>query len=223
MALRYYDEALTNKIKNALMTGDKIRVLSPEESSEELFMIKADETHDKPLQLPFISLVRKRDVNLLNTNKRPLTYDAIRLPLYDKEGKLVKGDKALKLNAIPIKIEYQLDIYTKKMYEADEFAREFAFYLVNNPNVTIDFEYNGLRTQHTSTLHVEDTLIDNSDIPQKLYKDQFYRFTLNLYIDDAYYFSIPAMDTVLIEYVDLDVIDNKTGEVVESSTIELNN
>lgn len=219
MSIRYYDEALTSKIKNALMTNDSIMVLSPEES-EELFSIKADNSHDKPLKLPFISIIRKKDVNILNSNKKPLSFDGVRLKLIDKNGEQVKGDKALKLNAIPIKIEYQLDIYTKRMYEADEFSREFLFYFVNNPNVTIEFQYNGIKTKHTSTVRVEQTLIDNSDIPQKLYKDQFYRFSLNLYIDDAYYFSIPSMNTILIDCCEYEVIDSKLGQIVEKGIVK---
>lgn len=216
MAIRYYDEALTNKIKNAIMTNDKILVLSPEESSGELFSDKADMNHDK-LSLPMISLVRKREVDLLNTNKKPLTFDGIKLPMYDKDGKQIKGDKTLKLNAIPIKLEYQLDIYTKKEYEADEFAREFLFFFVNNPNVTIEIPYNGIKTTHMSTVRVERPLLNNSDIPQKLFKDQFYRYTLNLYIDDAYYFSVPSMNTILIDVTEIDVVD-RNGELIEKIT-----
>lgn len=220
MAIRYYDEALTNKIKNAVGTNDSILILSPEESSEELFSDKADLNYDK-LSLPMISLIRKRDTDILNTNKKPLTYDGIKLPFYDKNGNKVEGDKALKLNAIPIKIEYQLDIYTKKEYEADEFAREFLFYFINNPNVTIEIPYNGIKTTHKSTVRVESPLINNSDIPQKLFKDQFYRYSLNLYIDDAYYFSVPSMKTILIDITEVEVID-KNGNIIEKTTQKSN-
>ena len=220
MACRYYDEALTKKIKDAIMTNDKILVLSPEESSEELFSTKADLNHDN-LSLPMISLIRKRDIDILNTNKKPLTYDGIRLQFYDKDGKLVQGDKALKLNAIPLKLEYQLDIYTLKEYEADEFAREFLFFFINNPRLTIQLPYNGVKATHNSTVRVETPLVNNSDIPQKLFKDQFYRYSLNLYVDDAYYFSIPSMNTILIDSVELEVVDNKTNEVVEKGTYDI--
>lgn len=216
MAIRYYDEALTQKIKDAVMTNDSILVLGPEESSEELFSDKADMNHDK-LTLPMISLIRKRDVDILNTNKKPLTYEGIRLAFYDKNNKKVEGDKALKLNAIPIRLEYQLDVYTKKQYEADEYMREFLFFFINNPSVKITIPYNGVKATHESTVRVEPPLVDNSDIPQKLFRDQFYRFSMNLYIDDAYYFSVPSMETVLINSIELAVQD-KSGEILEKNT-----
>lgn len=216
MACRYFDEALTQKIKDAVMTNDNILVLGPEESSEELFSDKADMNHDK-LTLPMISLIRKRDVDILNTNKKPLTYEGIRLAFYDKNNKKVEGDKALKLNAIPIRLEYQLDVYTKKQYEADEYMREFLFFFINNPSVKITIPYNGVKATHESTVRVEPPLVDNSDIPQKLFRDQFYRFSMNLYIDDAYYFSVPSMETVLINSIELSVQD-KSGEILEKNT-----
>lgn len=221
MSIQYYDEALTKKIKDAIVSDSKILILGPEESSEELFSTQADLNYDN-LSLPMISLIRKRDVDILNTNKKPLTYDGIRLKFYNKSGELVTGDKALKLNAIPIKLEYQLDIYTLKEYEADEYAREFMFFFINNPAVNIELPYHDVKATHTSTVRVESPLINNSDIPQKLFKDQFYRYSLNLYIDDAYYFSIPSMKTILIDTVELDVVDNKTKEIVEKDIYNVN-
>ena len=220
MAIRYYDSALTNKIKKAIVSENSILVLGPEDSPEELFTDKADMLHDK-LSLPMIGLIRKRDIDILNTNKKPLSFDGIRLAFFDKDGNKVEGDKALKLNAIPIRIEYQLDIYTLKEYDADEYAREFLFYFINNPNVTIELPYNGVKATHTSTVRVEPPLVNNSDIPQKLFKDQIYRYSLNLYIDDAYYFSIPSMNTILISGIEVEVQD-KNGEIVEKSHMKNN-
>ena len=222
MSIKLYDEALTNKIKKAVMTNDKILILGPEESSEELFKDKADINHDK-LTLPMISLIRKRDVDILNTNKKPLSYDGVKLPMIDSIGQQVKQGKTLKLNAIPIKLEYQLDIYTKNEYEADEYAREFLFFFINNPRITVELPYNGAKATHESNIRVESPLINNSDISQKLFKDQFYRYSMNLYIDDAYYFSIPVMSPILIDICEVEVMDNKTKEIVERETYNLNN
>ena len=52
---------------------------------------------------------------------------------------------------------------------------------------------------HDSTVRVESTVSDNSDIPERLISGQFTRMTLRLIIDDAWLFSVPFMDNWDIE------------------------
>ena len=44
---------------------------------------------------------------------------------------------------------------------------------------------------------------DNSDIPERLFKTQFTRWTLSVTIDDAYLFSAPTMPIPVIESISL--------------------
>lgn len=183
MAIRYYDEAITRKIKDWVL-DPKLRVLGPEESTR-LFQIEADITKDKPINLPLISISRDSQVTIVNTNKRALSYDG---------GHLENEPKASAvLNAIPIRLTYQLDIYTRYFEEADEYLRNFIFNFINYPKIHITIPYNNANIEHNSTIILDGTVSDNSNIPERLIRDQFYRMTLRLIIDDAYLFSVPFM------------------------------
>jgi len=220
MAIRYYDEALANKIQSWLK-DDTIRVLKPDETAR-LFSMKADDAKDAPIHLPIIALSRDRDIEVLNTRKRPMSYDGMSIRAYDdKTGKEVRFESGFKLNAIPIRLTYQLDIYTRDMVDADEYLRNFVFNFVNYPNVTITLPYNGANIHHESTVYMSSTISDNSDIPQRLFPSQFTRYTIGLMIDNAYLFSIPNKP-----YVGMGdfTIELKNGNGVENTveTVDLN-
>lgn len=192
MAVRFYDEALVNKINGWIKDPD-MKVLGPSETSR-LFQITADQTSDKPLTLPLISISRDNDIEILSTAKKPLSYDAGHLA--------ASVDKSELLNGIPIKLSYQLDIYCKYFAETDEYMRNFVFNIINYPNIHIEIPYNGARVIHDSTLSLESNVSDTSDIPERLISGQFSRMTLRLTIDDAYLFSVPFMKNWNIEYSD---------------------
>ena len=106
------------------------------------------------------------------------------------------------LNAIPISIQYQLDIYTRYLKEADAYCRDFIFNIINHPNVKIVVPYNDANFEHNSTLRVSADVEDNSDIPERLIAGQFTRMSLSLDIDDAY-----LWDTKIRKNVELDIRD----------------
>ncbi len=216
MSVRLYDEALTNKIKKWIKDPD-LRVLKPSETSE-LFRINADIKNDKPITLPLIALSRETQITLLNTNKQPKTYDGFKIKAYDNQGNLVPLDKMQKLNCIPMQLNYQLDIYTQHQAEADEYMRNFAFNFINYPNVVIEIPYNDCKLLHESTVYVDNVVEDNSDIAQRLFPTQFTRYTFKLTIDNAYLFSAPIKDNLIITSVVLDTNDNKK-ETIDSSII----
>ena len=54
MAIRYYDDAVVDKIERVFKDNQKIRVLRPDETRE-LLRMKADLNDDKPLALPFLT------------------------------------------------------------------------------------------------------------------------------------------------------------------------
>ena len=61
MTISYYDDAITYKLKNWIPDNSKLRVLKPDETKR-LIEITADDSKDKPLQLPLIALSRKHDI-----------------------------------------------------------------------------------------------------------------------------------------------------------------
>ena len=74
MAISYYDEAITQKIKNWLADSSKLRVLSPDESNR-LIQLAAEDSSDSPLTLPIIALSRNKDIEIESTIKQNKSFD----------------------------------------------------------------------------------------------------------------------------------------------------
>lgn len=184
MAINYYDEAITQKIKSWLADSSKLRVLSPDESSR-LIQLNAEESEDKALKLPLLAISRNKDIEIESAIKQNRSFD----------GLVIKDDKqtgeVVHMNVIPIKTTYQLDIYTKKRIEADEYVRQYLFKLINNPQIIIDIPYNGYLVRHTANLRVLSTVSDTSDISTHIFAGQFYKWTIQLELQDGFLFSIP--------------------------------
>lgn len=207
MAIRYYDEALAEKIQS-WVKDPRLTILKPEESTR-FFEMTLDNKLDKTLTLPLISISRDKNIEILNTHKQAKTFDGF---------SAVKSQSlAIPINVVPILINYQIDIYARHMSEADEYLRNFVFNFINYPKLEIELPYNDLKIRHKSNLHLDSNISDNSDIKEHLFPDQFTRFTLKIMVDDAYLFSTPAMSPTNLEVEGLDVIDRTSGEIVESS------
>ena len=61
MAIRYYDDALCNKINGWITQDTELSILRPNET-ELYFKLRADQNNDKPLKLPLIAISRSPDV-----------------------------------------------------------------------------------------------------------------------------------------------------------------
>lgn len=184
MAISYYDEAVTQKIKRWLADSSKLRVLSPDESSK-LFQLTAEESDDGPIKLPIIAISRGKDIEVESTIKQNRSFDGF---IIEKDS--IAGT-TVHVNVLPIKATYQLDIYTKKRIEMDEYVRQYLFKLINNPKIMIEIPYNGYIIRHPANLRVLSTVSDTSDIPSHLFSGQFYRTTIQLELQDGFLFSIP--------------------------------
>ena len=206
MAINYYDEAITQKIKGWLADSSKVRVLGPDES-DRLFKIQAEDSGDKPLKLPLIALSRNKEITIESTVKQNKSFDGLII------GSGSKANTTLHFNVIPIKTTYQLDIYTKKQAEADEYIRQYLFKLINNPQIIIDITYNGYLVRHTANLRVLDSVSDNSDISAHIFPGQFYRWTIQLELHDGFLFSIPVKDnwTLSTDFTETD------GSIIEDT------
>ena len=194
MAIRYYDDAISEKMKKWIPDGSNLRVLKPDESKR-LFELKADDSGDAPIKLPFIALSRDKDFELLSNVKNNKSFDGIRIER--------DIDQSMLMNVIPIKVEYQLDIYTKTYEEGDEYVRNFLFKLINNPALSIDIPYNDSWLHHRAYLRVLSTVSDTSDIQEHLFAGQFTRWSIKLELQDAFLFSIPYKNNW--KFIDADI------------------
>lgn len=190
MSVGLYDEALVKKISN--WTQDtNIKVYGVNETSR-MFREIADTTKDKPIKLPIISISRPGGFTILNTGKRPNTFDGYTLD--------ATTESASQLNAIPISIPYQIDVYTRYQNECDEYIRNLVFNFINFPKVTINIPYNNENRLHDSFIELDADIENNSDIPERLIAGQFTRMSIKLTIDDAYLFDVRYRDVYSIGY-----------------------
>ena len=191
--LELYDKALLDKL-SYWTKNTQLRIFGPNESRQ-TFMSIIDENKDQKISLPLITLTRNGGFTINNPNKQPLAYDGV----------VVDGsiEKAAQLNAIPITLNYQLDIYTRYMSEADELVRAFIFNFINQPKIEVTVPYNGMDVKHISSVRISPNIEDNSDIPERLIPHQFTRETLNVNIDDAYLWDIKIRDNLQIEADDI--------------------
>ena len=191
--LELYDKALIDKI-SYWTKNTKLKVYGPNEARQ-TFMSIIDENKDQKISLPLLTLTRNGGFTINNPNKQPLSYDGI----------VVDGsyEKAAQLNGIPVTVNYQLDIYTRYMQEAEELIRALIFNFINYPKIEVIVPYNGMNVNHISSVRIGQDVEDNSDIPERLIPHQFTRQTLNIYIDDAYLWDIKIRDNLQIEVDDV--------------------
>lgn len=213
MAISFYDEALTQKIKGWLADSSKLRVLSPEETNR-LIQLNAEDTEDKPLKLPLIAISRNKDIEIESAIKQNKSFD----------GLIIGADEdtatTLHLNVIPIKTTYQLDIYTKKRIEVEEYVRQYLFKLINNPQVIIDIPYNNYVVRHNANFRVLGTVSDTSDISTHVFPGQFYKWTIQLELHDGFLFSIPQKQGVKIVGVEVAAADKISDPTTEEILFE---
>ena len=192
MAVRFYDDALLAKLKK--WTADTQVQLTGVNETRRLFEVVADRTNDKPIQLPLIALSRSGGYTIQEKYKQPKSFSGSKM--------IVTTDKGFKLNAIPIGISYQLDIYCRYLAEADEYARNIVFNIINYPKLSIEIPYEDTGLQHDANIRLTTDVEDNSDIPERLIPGQFTRFTIGIDIDDAYLFDVRIKDNISISSTD---------------------
>lgn len=189
MSVKLYDDAFISKLQN--WTKDTAVSITGPNESRRLFEVIADNSNDKPIKLPLIALRRVGGFSILNTGKRPLSFDGATLD--------ANYEKASQLNGIPISIPYQLDVYTRYQNEADEYIRNLVFNIINYPKLDIVIPYNNENYTHHSNIRLAGEVEDNSDIPERLISGQFVRYSMRIDIDDAYLFDVRYRDVYSVE------------------------
>lgn len=206
MAVRYYDDILAAKLKRWNPAAD-LRVLKPNEVKRWL-ALAAEDSKDAPLTLPCIALSRNNDIEIEANIKTPKSYAGLKL--------LQTPAETLLLNAIPVHLQYQLDIYTKTAEEGDEYLRQYLFKLINNPVIKIIIPYNGVNVEQIANIRVLSTVSDTSEISERIFSGQFTRWTLQLEILDAFLYDVPYRKNWKLYVTDSEVLDPS-----ECSTFEV--
>lgn len=188
MSVYLYDDALLKKFQR--WTKDTHINITGVNETKRLFEILSDKNNDKPLKLPLITISRRGGYTILHKYKQPRSYSGPTMIQTESSGAL--------LNAVPISISYQIDIYAKYMKEVDEYTRNLVFNIINYPKLQIELPYESSGLTHDGNIRLESDVEDNSDIPERLIPGQFYRFTIGINIDDAYLFDVRIKDNLSI-------------------------
>jgi hypothetical protein len=175
-----------------------MKVLSPNDT-QTLYKIVSDESNDSPIELPMIVVRRNNGFNILSKGKQPLSFDGATL--------YATHEKARQLNAIPISIPYQIDVYTRYQNECDEYIRNLVFNIINFPKLDVTVPYRNENRVHHSNIRLQEHVADNSDIPERLVPGQFVRMTLDIFVDDAYLFDVRDREVYSLE-ISSNVIEN---------------
>ena len=214
MAISYYDEAITQKIKGWLADSSRLRILSPDESNR-LIQVQAEDSGDQPIKLPLLAISRNKDIEIESTIKQNKSFDGLII------GKDTANHTTVHLNVIPVKTTYQLDIYTKKRIEADEYVRQYLFKLINNPQIVIEIPYNNYIVRHTANLRVLSTVSDTSDISTHIFAGQFYKWTIQLELQDGFLFSIPQRRNWRFIGADIGVTNKISDAIIEDADMPI--
>lgn len=210
MSTALYDIAITDKFSKWTNSTD-VTLTGPDETRR-LFEVIADKNNDKPLKFPLVCIRRLPGYTIDLTGKKPLTFDGLR-----KESSIIKSKL---INAIPITINYQLDVYTRYFQEADDYMRNFIFNIINYPKLEVNIQYNNIDIQHVANILPGREVIDNSNSTQeRLFPGQFTRLSFSFSLDDAYLWDIRIKDNKSIDQDsgNIHIIDKATNEVIVES------
>lgn len=188
MSTFLYDEALVRKFKSWTHTS-QIEIFGPNETSR-VFELIADKTDDEPIKLPLIYIERDRGFSIINdgTTKRPLSYDGKDINVFEDQSEI--------LNAIPISISYQVNVYTRYAKEADILVRNLIFNVINYPAFEIIVpkvrvlnkktgEYEDFK--HTARMEIGSTEIqDNSNEKERFIEGNYTKLSFLITVNDAY-------------------------------------
>lgn len=167
-----YDEAIIENFRRIFSNG-KIYIVPPEDAFNLIGTVNTDN-----VKLPMISLLRSPGWSLLDSRPHNMKF----------EGKIVKveDDEVTLLRAIPIRINYQLDVWTESRLENDLIMRELIFYLSTNPTLQVNINYDNFSGKHDFNLFIDGEVEDNSDLVAHKDRGRYFRQTISLYTDDAY-------------------------------------
>ncbi len=196
------------------MTNDKVYVTP----TENVFNIIGDLSDDK-IKMPLISLQRN-GWSLANKKPQYMTFSGYPIKEdYDKDGVI---DKISRIQAIPISINYQLDVWTTNRITNDAIMREIIFYYTQRPTLLVKIPY-GLDYVHDFNIFFDNDIEDNSDIVDHVNRGQYFRQTIGIYTDDAYLWKSRIRKPATISSIDFTMYDGviKEGKEIESTKIHL--
>lgn len=174
MSVKAYDDAIINEFRR-VFNDNTIHILPVENA----IRFSAQLTKDN-VKFPMISTTRLGySIRTDNVNFAAKMIGSF----VTRDGK----NNNIFAQTVPIRIEYQMDVFTVDRESCDEIVRELIFFFMQHPTLTAHFEY-GLDIDHTFNLYLNSEIVDNSDTVEHVNTGVMFRNTLTFYTDDALLF-----------------------------------
>ena len=200
MSAYIYDSAVTNLFES--ITGDKIFVNPPETAFRNVSQLNGDK-----LKFPLINLNRTN----LSIRTDEVNFNALH------EGATVRmndDNTVTHARVLPIRIEYQVDVFTVDKKMNDEIVRELLFYLYVHPTHIVKIGY-GLDFEHKFNLYLDPDVQDNSDVVSHINNGVIFRSTFTMYCPDAYLWSSKDYKSPKLDISSILVDDMNNGKEID--------
>lgn len=171
MSVKCYDDAIVKRFR-AVFGTNNVYVLPVENAIRFTAQLKRDD-----VTFPLISTTRL-GYSVVGDN---VNYNA------KMTGSFVRREDDNNntfATSIPIRIEYQMDVFTVDRESCDDIVRELIFFFLTRPTLVAHFDY-GLDIKQNFTLLMNDDIVDNSDTVEHINNGVMFRNTLTFYVDDA--------------------------------------
>lgn len=198
MSVYLYDEAVVNQLRK--ITGDdRIHVIDPSQSISFLAQFDKDK-----VELPAIVVSR----------------GLVRLLDYRNQAVALKGQTArrnsddnlyVKAQLIPMRVEWNIDIFTVDRYTCDEIVRELVFYFTTRPRFEITVPYDLDIVQNFDVLLSQD-IVDNSDLVEFPNTGERFRETLTIYTENAHMYTSHKQYPTVTKSDVVDIRDSKINK-----------
>lgn len=174
MSVKAYDDAIINEFRR-IFNDNTIYILPVENAIRFSAQLNRDN-----VKFPMISTTRL-GYSIRHEN---VSFPAKMIGSFvTRDGK----NNNLFAQSVPIRIEYQMDVFTVDRQSCDEIIRELIFFFLQHPTLVAHFEY-GLNIDHNFNLYLNDDIVDNSDTVEHVNSGVMFRNTLTFYADDALLF-----------------------------------
>lgn len=170
-----YDNAIINDLRR-IITDNRITI-TPFEN----LIRTISKSENDVISLPIVSITRT-NWTILSNRPHAMKFDGA---LSDISLVNQEDTKVTNLQAIPIRINYLIDVWTRTRLDNDNLFRELIFYYSTNPTLKIQIPY-GIDANKNFNIIFDNDVEDNSDIINHKNIGEHFRQTLSFYVDDAY-------------------------------------
>ena len=176
MSVYLYDEALVDGIKS--VTGDnRIRIVPPENTTSFLAQIDKDNVN-----YPAI-LLRRGPIQIVEPMRNQYSMLKGETVRYNSE-----ENTATKVKTLPIRIEWDVDVYAADRKTCDEIVRELVWFFTTYPRFSVKIPY-GLDITQNFDISLDPNIEDNTDLLGFASTGELFRETLSIYTENAHYYT----------------------------------